>query len=373
MKPTQTTTYTVTGSSVCSQSTASVTVVVLPKPVVTISGSASVCPQVQGVWYKVQNPQRQQVNWGVKGGTISTSSNDSISVNWGSASNTAQVWALPKNSLGCPGDTVFFPVSINVILATEKPKGADTLCLNEAKNISYRINKTTGSVYTWGIKGGTIVSGQNTNAIKVNWLQTGNGKLWVQEESHTSTSHCFGVSDTIRVIIHPAPDSVEKISGPMQVFTLAENQGYAVEDPQLGLVYNWRVSGGEIVSGQGNSSIKVNWENAGAGLVEVLAVNGQGCQSKKTALEVQISGAPQPVFYNIFTPNADHKNDAFVIENLQWYAENELVIYNRWGVEVFRKRNYKNGWKAENLSSGTYFYRFQSGKQAWKGWLEVAY
>lgn len=372
VKPTQTTTYTVTGSSVCSQSTASVTVVVLPKPAVTISGSASVCPQVQGVWYKASNPQKQQITWGIKGGSIATTSNDSISVNWGNASNTAQVWAVSKNRLGCPGDTVFFPVTINVILATENPKGPDTLCLNEAKNISYRINKTTGSVYTWGIKGGTAVSGQGTNSIKVNWEQVGMCKLWVQEESHTSTSHCFGVSDTLMVIVQPIPDSIQKISGPTQVFTFAENLVYEIENPLPGLTYNWQVSGSNITSGQGSNKISVNWENAGTGLVEAIAKNEFGCESNKATLTVQISGAPQPVFYNIITPNQDNKNDAFVIENLKWYDENELVIYNRWGVEVFRNRNYKNDWQAENLSSGVYFYRFQSGKQSWKGWLEVA-
>src|SRR5690606_13641493 len=63
VKPTATTTYTVTGSSVCNQNTASVTVVVLPKPVVSVSGSASVCPQVQGVWYKASNPQKLPISW----------------------------------------------------------------------------------------------------------------------------------------------------------------------------------------------------------------------------------------------------------------------------------------------------------------------
>src|SRR5690606_3139672 len=205
------TTYTVTGSSVCNQNTASVTVVVLPKPVVSVSGSASVCPQVQGVWYKANNPEKLPISWGVKGGSIATSSNDSISVNWGNASNTAQVWALPRNRLGCPGDTVFFPVNINVILATETPKGADTLCLNEAKNIHYHIAPTTGSVYTWGINGGTITSGQSTNAIQVTWQQTGQNKLWVHEESQTSTSHCFGISDTLSVLVHSSPDSLLSI------------------------------------------------------------------------------------------------------------------------------------------------------------------
>ncbi|WP_316747779.1 gliding motility-associated C-terminal domain-containing protein [Pedobacter gandavensis] len=59
---------------------------------------------------------------------------------------------------------------------------------------------------------------------------------------------------------------------------------------------------------------------------------------------------------NVFTPNNDGKNDAFVITGLERYPENELSIFNRWGSAVLEKKPYKNDWDGSQLSEGTYFY-----------------
>jgi gliding motility-associated-like protein len=372
VKPTATTTYMITGSSLCRSDTAYVKVTVVQNPTgISISGPVSVCPQLQNVVYKAHNPQNHKLTWGINGGTITNTSPDSISVNWGNANATAKVWLLAQNVLVCPGDTVFLPVSVNVILATETPKGPDTLCLAAAKNIPYQISKTTGSVYSWGISGGTIISGQGTNGIKVNWLQSGNGKLWAQEESHTASSHCFGNSDTLRVLVQPSPVNKPGIKGPVQVFTFAENQEYSVQNPAAGSSFTWEVTNGQLLKGQGSSSISVNWENAGTGTVGVTEKNLHSCEGSKSTLTVQISGAPQPLFYNIITPNADGKNDSFEIGNLKWYPENELQIYNRWGMEVYRTKDYRNTWQGGNVSTGIYYYLFKANGRTWKGWVEV--
>ncbi|MDP5074869.1 MAG: gliding motility-associated C-terminal domain-containing protein [Flavobacteriales bacterium] len=68
------------------------------------------------------------------------------------------------------------------------------------------------------------------------------------------------------------------------------------------------------------------------------------------------------------TPNGDGYNDSFVIEGIEYYPNNELVIFNRWGVEVFRANGYQNDWDGrsssklnvggEDLPTGTYYYLF---------------
>jgi len=87
---------------------------------------------------------------------------------------------------------------------------------------------------------------------------------------------------------------------------------------------------------------------------------------------------PEPEFPNIITPNADGVNDVFQIEQLA--AGSTLVIYNRWGSEVFRSRNYANTWQGQTetlgietkVPDGTYFYVFitPEGKQ-YKGMITV--
>jgi gliding motility-associated-like protein len=60
---------------------------------------------------------------------------------------------------------------------------------------------------------------------------------------------------------------------------------------------------------------------------------------------------------NLITPNGDGKNDFFFVKELDAYQSNELRIFNRSGVEVFRAINYKNNtWDGGNLVSDVYFY-----------------
>ncbi|PCE63528.1 DUF7507 domain-containing protein [Sediminicola luteus] len=46
--------------------------------------------------------------------------------------------------------------------------------------------------------------------------------------------------------------------------------------------------------------------------------------------------------YNAITPNNDGKNDVLRIEGIEFYPDNTLRVYNRWGVLVFEKRGYDN-------------------------------
>ncbi|MGZ3756629.1 MAG: T9SS type B sorting domain-containing protein [Mucilaginibacter sp.] len=59
---------------------------------------------------------------------------------------------------------------------------------------------------------------------------------------------------------------------------------------------------------------------------------------------------------NAFTPNGDGVNDTFVIPGLDTYSQNEIVIINRWGNDVYEKKNYQNDWTGNGLPEGTYFY-----------------
>jgi len=81
----------------------------------------------------------------------------------------------------------------------------------------------------------------------------------------------------------------------------------------------------------------------------------------------------QLIIPNVFTPNGDDSNDVFGIKKLNLKRENELTIYDRWGKNVFHKKNYNcvyRGGKYENveeafdgksrdgrdLPEGTYYY-----------------
>jgi gliding motility-associated-like protein len=62
------------------------------------------------------------------------------------------------------------------------------------------------------------------------------------------------------------------------------------------------------------------------------------------------------VIPNIITPNNDGKNDVFKIVGLESYPGSQLLIFNRWGNEVYRADNYKNDWNGGGLAEATYYY-----------------
>jgi len=68
-----------------------------------------------------------------------------------------------------------------------------------------------------------------------------------------------------------------------------------------------------------------------------------------------------------FSPNGDGINDYFILKgvDISTSESNELIIYNRWGTEVYRKKDYSNdaAWDGKNMSGNllpeeTYFYIF---------------
>lgn len=71
---------------------------------------------------------------------------------------------------------------------------------------------------------------------------------------------------------------------------------------------------------------------------------------------------------SIITPNGDATNEVFSIPCLVErgkYPDNELIIFNQWGDEVFRQAPYQNNWSGtfsgQDLPSGTYFYVLDLG------------
>lgn len=66
-----------------------------------------------------------------------------------------------------------------------------------------------------------------------------------------------------------------------------------------------------------------------------------------------------------FSPNGDGKNDYFYIPEIDHYPQNKLVIFNRWGNNIYEASPYINNWDGrsnrgitigQDLPVGTYFY-----------------
>ncbi len=97
----------------------------------------------------------------------------------------------------------------------------------------------------------------------------------------------------------------------------------------------------------------------GTDALDYVLCNAAGCDTATVFITIDCSTGPLLVF-NGFSPNGDGTNDTFVIQNLDQYPDNRLVIYNRWGEMVFQAQNYQNdwdgSWNGKKVPDGTYFY-----------------
>ena len=63
---------------------------------------------------------------------------------------------------------------------------------------------------------------------------------------------------------------------------------------------------------------------------------------------------------NIITPNGDGLNDSFIVPCVLSYPGSTLVIFNRWGDEIYRDEDYKNDWEGtfegKDLPVGSYYF-----------------
>lgn len=50
------------------------------------------------------------------------------------------------------------------------------------------------------------------------------------------------------------------------------------------------------------------------------------------------------------------ENTTLKIKYMELYPENDIIIFNRWGKEIFRQSNYKNDWTGEAEPAGDYFF-----------------
>lgn len=99
--------------------------------------------------------------------------------------------------------------------------------------------------------------------------------------------------------------------------------------------------------------------------------NPSNCDTAEVQILVTIPPLPGEIdIYQLVTPNGDGDNDVFIIKNIELFPDNNVKIFNRWGVLVFETNGYgqankyfkgiSNGRTVVNpnaeLPAGTYYY-----------------
>ncbi|MDQ3109282.1 MAG: gliding motility-associated C-terminal domain-containing protein [Bacteroidota bacterium] len=116
--------------------------------------------------------------------------------------------------------------------------------------------------------------------------------------------------------------------------------------------------------GDGNTSTSQNpshlYSAGGTYQVCLTTTNNAGCTN--TVCSDVIVLPRDVVGPNVFTPNGDGTNDVLIFQNLSYYPNTAIYIYDRWGILVYENGNYLNDWNGKKNGSGaecvdgTYYY-----------------
>jgi gliding motility-associated-like protein len=141
-----------------------------------------------------------------------------------------------------------------------------------------------------------------------------------------------------------------------------------------GVSYVWATHS-SIISGQNTATLTVRPRETTT--YTVTATNGSGCTDSKTFTVTVVEDYAKVKATNILSPNGDGYNDKWVIDNIDFYPNNEVKIFDKAGRPIYSKKGYDNSWDGNlngtALSEGTYYYviDFGTSRPKFKGFITV--
>lgn len=359
------------------------TITVTPRPVVTqILGTNMVCPQsLNNVLYHVNGAVGNTYTWQVTGGTFTsrTPNNDSIYVTFNAASPVKEISVTPVSATGCAGSAFNLPITID--RATVQLSSITTGERNDKTvELTFSMQNNTQNHQDIEIHRRELGTVAFTKVGTVNNTQTkftDNGPLTadkVYEYRVVSANEC---GDALESEIHNTMVLAATSQENTKNINVSWNpyEGWGSGQVQRYEVYLKADNGNyEKISEVTGTETKANLVNVtGRGFNLCLRIKAVSTDSRTSWSTIDCLGFENKLqFYNVITPNNDGRNDAFVIENVTLYPGNELSIYNRWGTEVYNKKNYDNKWDGKDQAPGTYYYMLKlSNGSSFKGWVEI--
>jgi hypothetical protein len=284
------------GSSCTAASPTVKNITVVPSPIPTISGPASICSGVSGNVYTTE-AEMLNYTWIVSaGGTITSgggSASNTVTVTWATAGDQS-VSVNYQNASGCEGVTA--GIQNVTVKASPVPtiSGAGSLCGNMS-TVEYS-TEAGKSNYVWTLSsGGSITSESGTNAISISWSTPGTHTITA---SYMNSNGCTAVTPTEKTVsVGPLP--VVTLSGPATACVTHPGKVYSTESGMTN--YSWTVSpGGTITSGgtSSDNSVTVTWNTAGAQTISVNYQNENGCSALSATIKnVTAIAAPVPTIF----------------------------------------------------------------------------
>lgn len=161
-----------------------------------IQGNAESCKDDIMQYHVTAASQTDTFNWTVNNDAqiISGQNTDTVLIRFVKGGNTSITTTKTNNIVGCTATTQFKNINVRTVNMSDII-GKEAACQGGTFE-SYAVDDHIGSQYVWSAVNGTIVSGQNTSEVLINWTTAGIGEVRVKE---TLSSGSCSESDTMKV------------------------------------------------------------------------------------------------------------------------------------------------------------------------------
>lgn len=102
-----------------------------------------------------------------------------------------------------------------------------------------------------------------------------------------------------------------------------------------GATYQWTVTGGTILSGQGTSSISVKWEIPGEGLVKVQVGRGNDCdETREKSVVISVSASTEEIKNGVFRIYPNPADQLLIMERMEGIPPVYYEVFDATGRQV---------------------------------------
>ena len=227
-------------------------------------------------------------------------------------------------------------------------------------------NGDNGSITIENIEGGNApytyeINGNPQGSEAFLNLSNGNYEIAVVQQNGCTITQSVTVPNSLITLSIPLQDTLSCLNAELSILNV-DVQGDAP------FTFEWTSTLGMGIK-EGANSISPIINLPGIYTLEV--TNSDGCTDEAVVEivegELAIVDLSTIVFPNVFTPNGDALNPNWkpflrsnpALDLLQVLDEYKLVVYNRWGAEVFNTNGTPKEFDANDLSDGTYFYHVE--------------
>ena len=230
-------------------------------------------------------------------------------------------------------------------------EGPDNLCFGDSAFVKIRSGNDV--MIEWEPNDGSIIKITGDTCILVKPTVSTNYRAKI-----THSSGCVWYREH-RIAVHNPGLSLDAKAEPDRIVVGLVSQLEATLNSNW--VYKWSPNDGSL----NNSDIynpEARPEKTTTYTVKV--TDEFGCMATDT-VTVRVVDCAESIFIpNAFSPNGDSKNDVLYVRAPANFVQSiELIVYNRWGEEVFQTQDINVGWQGdfngENLSPDVYGYHLK--------------